>query len=66
MREVPRRVRVRAIVVGDDVVMLVAGSTANRWKLAAASVDEAVGSFSAREAPEFSSEMVGYRKRVGK
>ena len=67
MREVARRVRARAIQVGgDDVFILVAGSTAARWRVAEPALCKAVDSFSARPAPEFSAEMSAYRKKGGK
>ena len=67
MREVARRVRARAIQVGgDDVFILVAGSTAARWRVAEPALCKAVDSFSARPAPEFSAEMVAFRKKGGK
>ena len=67
MREVARRVRARAIQVGgDDVFILVAGSTAARWKQAEPALCKAVDSFAARPAPEFSAEMSAYRKKGGK
>ena len=67
MREVARRVRARAIQVGgDDVFILVAGSTAARWKQAEPALCKAVDSFAARPAPEFSAEMVAFRKKAGK
>jgi hypothetical protein len=65
MREVTKRVRARAIQVGDDVFILVAGSTAARWKQAEPALAKAVDSFAARPAPEFSAEMVAYRKKGG-
>ena len=67
MREVARRVRARAIQVGgDDVFILVAGSTAARWRAAEPALCKAVDSFAARPAPEFSAEMSAYRKKGGK
>ena len=67
MREVARRVRARAIQVGgDDVFILVAGSTAARWRVAEPALCKAVDSFAARPAPEFSAEMVAFRKKGGK
>ena len=67
MREVARRVRARAIQVGgDDVFILVAGSTAARWRVAEPALCKAVDSFAARPAPEFSAEMSAYRKKGGK
>ena len=67
MREVARRVRARAIQVGgDDVFILVAGSTAARWKQAEPALCKAVDSVAARPAPEFSAEMSAYRKKGGK
>ena len=67
MREVARRVRARAIQVGgDDVFILVAGSTAARWRAAEPALCKAVDSFAARPAPEFSAEMVAFRKKGGK
>ena len=67
MREVARRVRARAIQVGgDDVFILVAGSTAARWRVAEPALCKAVDSFAARPAPEFSAEMVAFRKKAGK
>ena len=67
MREVARRVRARAIQVGgDDVFILVAGSTAARWRVAEPALCKAIDSFAARPAPEFSAEMSAYRKKGGK
>lgn len=64
MREVTKRVRARAIQVGgDDVFILVAGSTAARWKQAEPALAKAVDSFATRPAPEFSAEMSAYRKK---
>mmetsp|Transcript_15782 Transcript_15782/g.47094 ORF Transcript_15782/g.47094 Transcript_15782/m.47094 type:complete len:250 (+) Transcript_15782:355-1104(+) len=65
MREVEKRVRARAVVVGGDAYVLVAGSTANRWKAAEPNVVAAVDSFAARPAPEYSAEMTAYRRKGG-
>jgi len=70
LREVARRVLVRAVPCptgassssSSDTVMLVAGSTAQRWPKAEAAARHAVETFRVDPAPDFSAAMQSYRR----
>ena len=67
MREVERRVRARARLIGGrDAFVLVAGATQARWRAAEPNVARCTASFAAKPAPEFSAEMQAYRNRKAK
>lgn len=63
MREVRRRVLVRSVPIDGDVFMLVAGSTAQRWKVAEPVARKAVLSFCVSPSSDLDAAMATYQKK---